>query len=57
MTDLFKCKDDMPPTKEVVSTAMVREETPVGTPVMSGEWKRPNLEVEHVVRPRRGHGY
>lgn len=46
----------MPPKKEVVSVAMVREETPYGVPRMSGEEKWPNA-VENVVRPRRGHGY
>jgi hypothetical protein len=45
----------MPPTKEVVSVWMTREETPPGTPRMSGEWKRPDLAVENITRPRRGH--
>jgi hypothetical protein len=57
MTDLFQCKETMPPVKETVSVAMVREETPLGTPVLSGEWKRPNLAVENTTRPRKGHAY
>jgi hypothetical protein len=58
VTDIFKDKTPMPPGKEsmVVSTAMCREETPIGTPVLSGEVKYPN-DVERVSRPRRGHAY
>lgn len=55
MTDLFYCKETMPPKKEVVSVAMCREESFPGTPVLSGEWKRPDLAVESTKRPRRGH--
>jgi hypothetical protein len=56
MADIFKSPETMPPMKEVVSTAMVRNETPIGTPRMSGEEKWPN-DVQNVIRPRRGHGY
>lgn len=58
MTDIFRCKDEMPARKEneVRSSAMVRDETPYDTPLLSGEQKWPN-DVQSVMRPRRGHAY
>lgn len=53
---IFQDKTPMPPAKEVVSTAMVREEDPQA-PRMSGERNWPDLAVRSVERPRRGHGY
>jgi hypothetical protein len=55
MTDLFKCKDEMPPKYENTAIAMVREDTLPGTPILSGERFLPGRSVEHVERPRRGH--
>ena len=57
MTNIFEDKTPMPPAKEVVSVAMIREETPSFTPRLSGERKWPDRGVESVERPRRGHGY
>jgi hypothetical protein len=57
MTDIFKDKTPMPPTKEVVSVAMDRSETPSGVPILSGERHWPDRNVENLIRPRRGHGY
>jgi hypothetical protein len=55
--NIFESKETMPLAKEVVSTAMVREETPIGTPRLSGEVHWPERNVEKLIRPRRGHGY
>ena len=57
MTDIFRDKTAMPPTKEVVSTAMCREETPLVVGKLSGERNWPELQVRNLDRPRRGHGY
>lgn len=57
MTDIFKCKDQMPPAKETVSVAMDRSETPMSVPILSGERHWPDRNVENIKRPRRGHGY
>jgi hypothetical protein len=57
VTDIFKDKTLMPPAKEVCSVAMIREETPSGTPRLSGERHWPDRAVENVKRPRRGHDY
>lgn len=57
MSNIFYCKETMPPRKEVISTAMCREETPPGTPRMSGEEHWPDRNVTHVTRPRVGHAY
>jgi len=58
MGNCFEDKTPFPSGKEseVVSTAMVRSETPIGTPKLSGEEKWPR-DVNNLVRPRRGHGY
>ena len=55
MTDIFKCKDEMPSKYENTATAMVREDTLPGTPLLSGEQHLSGRSVEHVARPRRGH--
>ena len=57
MANIFETKATMPVAKEVISTAMCREETPPGTPRMSGEEHWPDRNVTHVRRPRKGHGY
>ena len=57
MANIFETKATMPVAKEVISTAMCREETPPGTPRMSGEEHWPDRNVTHVTRPRKGHGY
>jgi hypothetical protein len=57
MTDIFKCKDEMPFKYENTATAMVREDTLPGTPLLSGEQHLSGRSVEHVARPRKGHAY
>jgi hypothetical protein len=54
--NIFQDKTTMPPVKDVVSVAMVREEDP-RAPRMSGELNHPELAVRSCERPRRGHGY
>lgn len=60
MTDLFKSKDTMPPVKEVISVSMDRTETLLengSVPILSGQRQWLHRNVEHVIRPRRGHDY
>jgi hypothetical protein len=57
MSNIFQDKTPMPPTKEVVSVVMCHEETPPGTPRLSGEKNFPDNAVRNLERPRRGHGY
>lgn len=58
MTDIFKCKDEMPPknnSPDVVRVAQTRVEMrenllPLAIP-------NKDASVENIERPRRGHGY
>lgn len=56
MSNIFEDKTPMPSEYESVAVAMIRGETPAGTPKLSGEQMWPR-DVKNLQRPRRGHGY
>lgn len=58
MTDIFKCKDEMPPkdnSPDVVRTALTMSEARMNT--MPASMPSGKADVKNVERPRFGHGY
>lgn len=54
MSKIFEDKTAMPKKYENIASALDRDETPEGTPRMSGEVKWPDREVHNLTPRRRG---
>ena len=57
MTDIFKCKDEMPVKDNSPDVVRVAQTMPEAHRNLVPSQMKPNRDVKNVERPRFGHGY